>query len=93
MFNTDSSSFDISISIQTGNLKIFVGKTKDFREKDAIYHEEVDSSKETYKYLKIKPSDFDFNSAHDYFIILKNPSTEPVVLNITIIQNNVRVEL
>lgn len=71
-FNTDATSFDLSLSILSGDLEVYVGKTEDFTIQESVYTKIVESNKNDHLFLKIKPSDFQFKRAEHYFFLFKN---------------------
>ena len=70
-----------------------MGKTENFKTKDKIYHEQIDFTKKHSLFMKVKPSDFDFSRANHYYLLLKNNSDLSTILNLTVIMNNIRLEL
>jgi hypothetical protein len=93
VFNSDTSTLDISFNILSGSVKILLGKTENFTEKEAVKSYKIEENKDKNKYIKIRPSDFKFTDAHDYYIMLKNFGEHNTILNFVVIENNTRPEL
>lgn len=70
---------------------MYLGKTKELTSTNNVKKYEFDENKTNYKFIKVSPSDFDFNSAHDYFILIENTGENSTSFNISVIENSLKM--
>ena len=90
VINPDINPMDITISLLSGFVNVYIGRTKDV---SISSHDEVYSMEEglnVHKFIQLLPTKYKLSGANEWFILVDNPKTEPSSFTITVDKNQIK---
>lgn len=89
LFTVDTSVVDLTISILSGDCKVYISRSKDISTKK---YDEVFSSKTELKgflFIQISPQKYQISEFTEWFILIKNSNPNPTSLTISVNKNSI----
>ena len=90
LINPDVSIMDLTISILSGFVNIYVGRTKDVSttKYDELYSMETELN--IHKFIQLSPFKYNINGPSEWFVLIDNPKLDQAVFTITVDKNKIK---
>ena len=90
IYNKDDDRIDLSVSLTTGFVDVFIGRTADVNEKNYLEMHSLETGLSIHRDIPIIPSKYDITGPSEFFVLVKNRKNRQAGLTLTLFKNHQR---
>jgi len=88
IYNPDADIVDLSVSLLSGTVNIFISDSDDISETKYKEMHSVEAEMQVHKFIVIRPANYNITTYHDFFVLVSNPKLDPAAFTIAIDKNS-----